>query len=162
MNLDQKIIQLSDATEIIYRSNGETHAKKYLVKNSAAKLIREVKIGNLMPAARMELLYILTILKPKNLTKKLITILNTDQSSDVRHEAAFYIGKLKLKKATADLIKSMLTDRSVVVRHESAEALGKLNDQTCVPALCKALKDKSREVRETAELSLEIIKLRKK
>ncbi|MFN4336852.1 MAG: HEAT repeat domain-containing protein [Candidatus Nitrosocaldus sp.] len=81
-------------------------------------------------------------------------VLLNDPNALVRHEAAFSLGQMGYASAVDALIHAMLNDESQFVRHEAAIALGVIGSEHAREALMKALKDESREVRESAEIAL--------
>ncbi len=86
--------------------------------------------------------------------KPISDVLLYDPNALVRHEAAFSLGQMGYASAVDALIHAMLNDESQFVRHEAAIALGVIGSERAREALMKALKDESREVRESAEIAL--------
>jgi len=86
----------------------------------------------------------------------LTTLLTSDPSALVRHEAAYALGQMQDAGAAAALGAALAnTDEDVMVRHEAAEALGAIGDPAAVPTLSHYLHDARVEVRETCVLALE-------
>lgn len=55
-----------------------------------------------------------------------VWVMQNDDNSVVRHEAAFQIGLRNLRKKIPDLIEAIIHDQSLLVKHEAIEALGLL------------------------------------
>ena len=71
--------------------------------------------------------------------QELITALQ-DKSSDVRQQAAQFLGDIGAAQAVPALIEALLYDPHEWVRIDAAAALGKIGDGRAVPALLVALK----------------------
>lgn len=81
----------------------------------------------------------------------MVWVLNNDDDSIVRHEAAFQVGLRNFRDKIPDLVHSIMNDRSDLVKHEAIEALGLLRDQQCKETLNCMLNDSSEAVRDTAK-----------
>jgi HEAT repeat protein len=92
----------------------------------------------------------------KQIADLMVWIMNNDNNSIVRHEAAFQIGLHNIRDRIPDLLNSIVNDESELVKHEAIEALGLLrvhsDDSTHVLKLM--MKDKSPAVRDTATFVL--------
>jgi HEAT repeat protein len=87
----------------------------------------------------------------------LIALLNNDSSHEVRAAAAAALGHLNANQATADLLKAA-RDPNDDVRTCVAFALGSLNPTKEIEEILNQLiADKNNDVKEWAELSLELI-----
>lgn len=80
----------------------------------------------------------------------MVWVLNNDDNSIVRHEAAFQIGLHNMRDKIPDLVHSIMNDRSDLVKHEAIEALGLLREHQSMETLETMLKDPSEAVRDTA------------
>ena len=86
-----------------------------------------------------------------------------DPSALFRHEVAFALGQMQAS-AAAPALRRVLADASEhsMVRHEAAEALGAINDgPESLCALETASLDETQVVRETAQLALHRIRLKR-
>ena len=81
-----------------------------------------------------------------------------DKSVLLKHEVAYVLGQMQLLSAIPFLIKVLEnTEEHEMVRHEAAEALGALGCSSSIPILEKYLKDPSKSVSETCEISIDRI-----
>ncbi len=88
----------------------------------------------------------------------LCRVLKDDPSPLTRHEAAFTLGQLGLRSALPALVNAMLNDGSQIVRHESAVALtSSIGDDTALPELEKAIRDKDEDVSNSALIAWEYL-----
>lgn len=77
-----------------------------------------------------------------------------DNSVLYKHEVAFVLGQLQMSEATTALAKKLADlDENEIVRHECAEALGSIGNHD---EISKYLNDKSRIVRESCEVALDM------
>ena len=81
-------------------------------------------------------------------------VLKHDNDALVRHEAAFSLGQLGYTSGIAALADSVRSDPSFFVRHEAAVALGVIGSEEARKTLKDALKDESKEVRDSAAVAL--------
>lgn len=82
-------------------------------------------------------------------------------SSLMRHEIAYILGQVGNTSACASLT-SVLSDEAddVLVRHEAAEALGAIGQLASIPTLSKYCDHPAREIRETCQIAVDLIKWR--
>ncbi|XP_014250805.1 deoxyhypusine hydroxylase [Cimex lectularius] len=74
-----------------------------------------------------------------------------------RHEIAFVLGQMQEASSVPYLVESLADENeNEMVRHECAEALGSIATEDCVEVLRKYLNDKSRVVRESCLVALDI------
>ena len=81
-------------------------------------------------------------------------VLKHDRDALVRHEAAFSLGQLGYTSGITALADSVRSDPSFFVRHEAAVALGVIGSEEARKILKDALKDESKEVRDSAVVAL--------
>ncbi|MCS7141407.1 MAG: HEAT repeat domain-containing protein [Candidatus Nitrosocaldus sp.] len=105
-------------------------------------------------AIRTRAVCILAEIGGEDAVKPICDVLLNDPNALVRHEAAFSLGQMGYASAVDSLIHAMLNDDSQFVRHEAAIALGVIGSEDARWALTMALRDDSREVRESAEIAL--------
>lgn len=92
----------------------------------------------------------------------LIQALLTDPSPVVRHECAFILGESGEPWLGRYLIQAIENDKSLIVQHVALEVLDYLKDPAYAPFLGKYLAHPKPDLRDTAEIALEIIKNQKK
>lgn len=82
--------------------------------------------------------------------------LETDPSPIVRHECAFALGETACPElASQPLRKACEKDTNIFVRHEALLALATLGDKKNIPFIKRFLKDKDKEIVESAEIALQ-------
>lgn len=82
------------------------------------------------------------------------------KSALLKHEIAYVLGQMRNKYAVKYLINVLENvNEEIIVRHECCEALGAIADVSTIKIIEKYCNDKSIELRETAELALECIKM---
>ncbi|MEW6686356.1 MAG: HEAT repeat domain-containing protein [Candidatus Edwardsbacteria bacterium] len=79
---------------------------------------------------------------------------NKNQSEEMRVSCIVLLGRLKAAEAKVELEEYLLKDGNKFCREASAIALGNLGDETAIPKLKEALKDKSGNVRMRAVWAL--------
>ena len=80
-----------------------------------------------------------------------------DASALFRHEIAYVFGQLQHPASVPGLIKVLTNEEEQgMVRHEAAEALGSIATDECLPILKKFAQDKTRVVRESCEVGLDM------
>jgi HEAT repeat protein len=84
-----------------------------------------------------------------------------DADERVRSESVMQLGRLKAQQAVDPLAATLAGDRSATVREAAARALGLIGSPTSLPALQRAAQvDNDRDVRRSAQFSLEVIQAR--
>ncbi len=81
-------------------------------------------------------------------------VLKNDDNIVVRHEVCYQISGRNMRNKIPDLAWSGLNDPSDLVRHEAIECLGIIHADNEVKTVEKALKDSSKNVRDTARFVL--------
>jgi hypothetical protein len=82
-----------------------------------------------------------------------------DAQEHVRRDAAMDLGRLKAAKAVDPLVKMLASDSSPVAREAAARALGLIASPQSLTALIQAAQvDQDRDVRHSAQFSVEIIR----
>jgi HEAT repeat protein len=97
---------------------------------------------------------ILADIAGENAVKPIGNVLKHDINALVRHEAAFSLGQLGYSSGIAALADCVRSDPSFFVRHEAAVALGVIGSEEARKTLRDALKDESKEVRDSAVVAL--------
>jgi deoxyhypusine monooxygenase len=97
---------------------------------------------------------ILADIAGENAVEPISQVLKIDKDALVRHEAAFSLGHIGLTSAIDALTLSVRSDPSFFVRHEAAVALGVIGNEKARNVLTDALKDESKEVRDSAIIAL--------
>jgi deoxyhypusine monooxygenase len=97
---------------------------------------------------------ILADIAGENAVNPIGKVLSYDSDALVRHEAAFSLGQLGYTSGIAALADSVKSDQSFFVRHEAAVALGVIGSEEARKTLMEALKDESKEVRDSALVAL--------
>jgi hypothetical protein len=83
----------------------------------------------------------------------------SDPQEHVRRDAAMDLGRLKAAKAVDALVKMLTSDSSPVAREAAARALGLIASPQSLTALIQAAQvDRDRDVRHSAQFSVEIIR----
>jgi deoxyhypusine monooxygenase len=103
---------------------------------------------------RTRAICILADIAGENAVKPIAKVLKDDGDALVRHEAAFSLGQLGYTSGISSLADSVRSDPSFFVRHEAAVALGVIGSEEARKTLNEALKDESKEVRESAVIAL--------
>jgi HEAT repeat protein len=138
--------------EQIWNERGKTAACEYANQNTNLESLRE-GLASGDELTRTKVVYLLSLLEPKEVALELQHVLRFDECPIVRHEAAYFIGTMHFAEATEALGRSLMEDTNELVRHESAEALGELGLQAGLPWLKKAANDPSPLVRRTIEIA---------
>jgi deoxyhypusine monooxygenase len=92
----------------------------------------------------------------------IMAALSQKQDSELmRHELAYILGQMQNRMA-CPLLASLLEDEhdDVLVRHEAAEALGAIGSPTYIEVLSKYCDHPAREIRETCQIAVDLIKWR--
>lgn len=100
----------------------------------------------------------------------LLDLLEHHENSIVRHEVAAQLAEIRIKKphifANMDeliirtLVKCAVNDKSITARHEAIEALGYIGNDTILNTLEELMQDKEEDIRLTAKIAFNMIKLR--
>jgi len=90
----------------------------------------------------------------ENAVNPISKVLREDDDPLVRHEAAFSLGQLGYTSGIPALSDSVKSDPSIFVRHEAAVALGVIGSEEARGILIDALRDESKEVRDSAVVAL--------
>lgn len=149
------VVEIADRAEDIERQAGSAAACKLVARSiSREQLVEAVAKGSeLVRRKSLTLMYYLDV---DWCTPLMISVLRSDPSSIVRHEAAFYAAATRHQESVAALIEALLHDSSDLVRHEAAEGLGDIGAIEALEPLQKAAaKDRSEIVVATAKISLE-------
>lgn len=79
-----------------------------------------------------------------------------NESALFKHEVAFVFGQMRMKESVNSMIEVLSRNEHEMVRHECAEALGAIATDEANEALKRFVDDKSRIVRESVEVALDI------
>lgn len=77
-------------------------------------------------------------------------VLKNDDNGVVKHEACYQIAGRNMRSKIPALVESALNDDSILTKHEAIESLGLMRAFDAVDLIRDAMKDPSRDVRETA------------
>ena len=108
---------------------------------------------------RYKLVTDLTAMKFAGVVPFLTDVLYNDESSLIRHEAAFGIGTLGSARDSAPLIHALKYDSSNMVRHEVAIALAEIGGTDAIPVLEAATTDSDPAVASSAQFAIQSILL---
>ncbi len=90
----------------------------------------------------------------RNAAELMMWVLKNDSNGVVKHEACYQIAARNIREAIPVLIDSALNDPSDLTKHESLESLGLMRAFESKALIKNALKDPSKDVRETASFVL--------
>ena len=94
----------------------------------------------------------------KKLADMFAYVLRYDDNIVVRHEVCYQIAGRNMREKIPDLAWSAQNDPSDLVRHEATECLGIIHADDEIETIEKALKDPSKNVRDTASFVLKRMK----
>ena len=81
-------------------------------------------------------------------------VLKTEKNCVVLHEACYHIAARNLRELIPDLVHCAMHNKSILGRHEALESLGLMNAQEAKVEIKRALVDKIKDVRQTAQFVL--------
>ena len=143
-----------------------TSVSDHLGVNESNSKTKEETLGDILVnpsesiAKRMRTCFELKCINNEAAIDELNRALLFSKSALLKHEIAYVLGQMRNKYAVRYLINVLENvDEEIIVRHECCEALGAIADVSTIKIIEKYCNDKSIELRETAELALECIKM---
>lgn len=153
------IDRLALRCEQLWNESGKLSASNFARQTADLHSLREgLRVGDSL--TRTKIVYLLSLLKPSDVSHDLAEVLRADDCPVVRHEAAYFLGTMHFDGAVDSLGKSLLRDPHELVRHEAAEALGELGSENGLVWLERATSDPSPLVRRTIEIAVRHIALK--
>ena len=155
-SLSPAIIEADNALESLYVAIQDRH-NRFSVKDAMGRVT--FIFCSAEEEVRYKIVTDLTAMKFAGVVPFLAEALRNDESSLVRHEAAFGIGILGGARDSATLIDALKNDPSNIVRHEAIIALAEIGGEDAIPDLEVATTDRDPAVASSARFAVQSILL---